>query len=93
MSHKNHLDRKSQAGRIENRIIGEIENRDRRRTLTAEWRVSDLRTLWRTLESRSVGILSRLDRDPVLRALAEQEAARCRKLAMKIAVMLEGGAV
>jgi hypothetical protein len=50
----------------------------------------DLRDMTRHLEARAAGIMARLNRDPILRALAVREAARCRRLAEIIALALGG---
>lgn len=84
--------RKSDAENLENRLIDNLETRERRARLTLNLPVTDARRAMRSLASRADGILARRDRDPVLRALAEGEDAHCRRIAAAIEEAIGGAA-
>ncbi|MEE3503284.1 hypothetical protein [Acidiphilium acidophilum] len=65
-------------------MINNLESRERRARLNLDLPIADLRRAVRSLASRADGILARRDRDPVLRLLAEAEAAHCRRIAAAI---------
>lgn len=75
------VDRKTAADRQHDRLIAGIETRSRRRVIALELPESDLRRAARSLAARAEAITTRRDRDPVLRAAADSEAAHCRRLA------------
>jgi len=77
-------DAKTHADAIHDRLIGDIEARDRRNHATIDLPVADLRRAARSLASRADQILARRDRDPILRGYAETEAGHCRRLAAAI---------
>lgn len=86
------VDRKSQADRQHDRLIGQIETKSRRRLITFEMPEADLRRAARSLASRAEQIAARRDRDPVLRAAADAEAAHCRRLAEVIEAAMDARA-
>lgn len=75
---------KTDADRLESRLIDNLETRERRARLSLDIPLADARRAVRSLASRADGILARRDRDPVLRLLAEAEAAHCRRIAAAI---------
>jgi hypothetical protein len=77
------------------RKIGKIDAPDlgtpeRRARLSLDIPLADARRAVRSLASRADGILARRDRDPILRLLAEAEAAHCRRIAAAIEESLGG---
>lgn len=74
-------DPKTAADRQHDRLIGDIEARERRAEISIKIPVSDLRRAVRSLASRAEQIAARRDRDPVLRAAADAESRACRRLA------------
>ncbi|MDX5931839.1 hypothetical protein [Acidiphilium acidophilum] len=85
-------DHKTQADAMHDRIIGNLENQDRRTTATISLPVADLRRAIRSLASRGDQILARRDRDPILRAAAEAEAGHCRRVAAALDAAMKKGA-
>ncbi|MDX5930510.1 hypothetical protein [Acidiphilium acidophilum] len=84
--------RKTDADNLATHIIDNLEAKERRARLTLTLPVTDARRAMRSLASRADGILARRDRDPVLRALAEGEAAHCRRIAAAIEEAIGGAA-
>lgn len=86
------LNPKSPTGSLHDRLIGDIESRDRRNHATITLPVADLRRAVRSLASRGDQLLARKDRDPILRLAAENEAGHCRRLAAAINAAIKRGA-
>lgn len=85
-------DAKLQADAIHDRLMGDLEARDRRNHATVTLPIADLRRAVRSLASRGDQLLARKDRDPILRAAAETEAGHCRRLAAAIDAEIKRGA-
>lgn len=85
-------DPKTTADTMHDRLLGDIEARDRRTTATISLPVADLRRAIRSLASRGDQILARRDRDPILRAAAEAEAGHCRRVAAALDAAMKRGA-
>lgn len=83
----NHADA---ADRQHDRLIGDIEFRDRRNHATIRLPLADLRRAARSLDARAEGLLVRRDRDPVIRADTNREAAHCRRLAALLLDLARG---
>jgi hypothetical protein len=86
-------DHKNAADQMHDRMIGNLEARERRNCATVTLPIADLRRAVRSLASRGDQILARRDRDPVLRAAAESEAGHCRRLAAALDSAMKKGAV
>lgn len=78
-------------GNQHDRLIGDIENRARRRMIAVELPEADLRRAARSLDARAEALLVRRDRDPVLRDAANREAGSCRRLAALLANAVREG--
>jgi hypothetical protein len=85
-------DAKTQADHMHDRLMGDLEARDRRNQATVTLPLTDLRRAVRSLASRGDQLLARKDRDPILRAAAELEAGHCRRLAAAIEAEIRRGA-
>ena len=83
------VDRKTAADRQHDRLIAGIETRSRRRLVAFQMPEADLRRAARSLASRAEQIAARRDRDPVLRAAADAEAAHCRRIAEALEAAME----
>ena len=83
-------DYKTTADRLHDRLIGDIEANDRRNYATIRMPLADLRRAARSLDARAEGLLVRRDRDPVIRADTNREAAHCRRLAALLLDLARG---
>lgn len=78
---------KERADREHDRRIAELEARERRNSVFTAIPVADLRRAARSLASRAEQLRAQRDRDPVLRAAADQEALNCQRIADAFAAL------
>lgn len=81
---------KDAADKLHDKLIGDIEARDRRNHATVNLPLADLRRAARSLDARAEGLLVRRDRDPILRDAANREAGHCRRLAAMLLDVARG---
>ena len=83
-------DFKSQADQRHDRLIANLEAKEQRQIVTLRLPVNDARVLIRNISSRAEWFRNRREPDPLMKAMARQEADRCDKIANKIGAAVKG---
>jgi hypothetical protein len=83
---------KDKAEKLESRIIGTIQESERRQTARMLLPVADMRRAVRSLESRAEWLDKRREPDPLIREMTRREAEHCRRIALTITEAVRGAA-
>jgi hypothetical protein len=86
-------DPKTKAANIENRIIGQMQGRERRKMMHLHMPVADVRHLVRSITSRAVWLHRRCEKDPLIHAINQQEALRCARIAQMLTQAMQEGSL